>query len=183
MSLISDTVGFIQKLPTTLVAAFRATLEEIAEASLLLHVLDINHVNVRAQAEAVHQTLEEIKASHIPVLTVLNKIDQLPNPAAAHLALEGFPNAVAVSAITGEGITDLIATIQQQLYEQYIFLDIHLPYKEGKLISLFHDQGQIERVEHTNGGVQIAGRMPGRYAAQFAAYQLENQDPLEAGQA
>jgi GTPase len=180
LALISDTVGFIQKLPTTLVAAFRATLEEIAEASLLLHVLDINHVNVRAQAQAVHQTLEEIEASHIPVLTVLNKIDQLSDPSAAQLALDGFPNAVAVSAITGDGITDLVIEIQQQLYEQYIFLDIHLPYKEGKLISLFHDQGQIDRVEHINGGVQIAGRMPGRYAAQYAAYQLENQDPLEA---
>ncbi len=177
--LISDTVGFIQKLPTTLVAAFRATLEEIAEANLLLHVLDINHINVRAQAQAVHETLEEIEANHIPVLTVLNKIDLLENPEAAKIALAAFPNAVAVSAVTGNGIKDLLNAIQEQLFEQYTYLDIHLPYKEGRLISLFHDQGQIERVAHGNGGVTIAGRIPGRYAAQFTLYLKQNPAAVE----
>ena len=75
-ALFTDTVGFIQKLPTELVAAFRATLEEISEADLLLHVIDGTHANARAQAEAVHQTLAEIEADHIPILTVLNKIDR-----------------------------------------------------------------------------------------------------------
>src|SRR3990172_6959442 len=77
LALFTDTVGFIQKLPTTLVAAFRATLEEIAEADLLLHIVDITHVNAQAQAKAVYQTLIEIEADHIPVLIALNKIDQL----------------------------------------------------------------------------------------------------------
>ncbi|MEN8172522.1 MAG: GTPase HflX, partial [Chloroflexota bacterium] len=81
--LFTDTVGFIQKLPTTLVAAFRATLEEIAEADLLLHVLDITHINVHAQAEAVHQTIDLINANHIPILTTLNKIDLLGDPQGA----------------------------------------------------------------------------------------------------
>jgi GTP-binding protein HflX len=80
LALFTDTVGFIQKLPTALVAAFRATLEEIAEADLLIHVIDITHPNASAQAKAVYQTLEEIEADHIPVLNALNKIDRLNNP-------------------------------------------------------------------------------------------------------
>ncbi len=168
--LCTDTVGFIQKLPTTLVAAFRATLEEIAEADLLLHVLDITHANVRAQARAVHTTLSEIGADHIPVLTALNKIDQLNDPQAARQSLDSFENAVAISALTGAGTGDLLEDMQRQLYETYTPLDVHLPYKAGKLISLFHEQGQVERVEHGQGGVQIEGRIPGRLMAQFSAY-------------
>ncbi|MFH1635582.1 MAG: GTPase HflX [Chloroflexota bacterium] len=172
--LFTDTVGFIQKLPTTLVAAFRATLEEIAEADLLLHILDITHANVRAQARAVHITLDEIDAGHIPVLTALNKIDQLGDPQAARESLDSFTNAVAISALTGAGIDDLLEAVQRQLYETYTPLEVHLPYKEGKLISLFHEQGQVERVEHGKGGVQIQGRIPGRLMAQFSAYLKQN---------
>ena len=83
MALFTDTVGFIQKLPTDLVAAFRATLEEIAEADLLIHLVDVTHPNAHAQAEAVLQTLNEIDAGHIPILTALNKIDLLPDPESA----------------------------------------------------------------------------------------------------
>jgi GTP-binding protein HflX len=168
-------VGFIQKLPTTLVAAFRATLEEIAEADLLIHVMDITHQNARAQAEAVLQTLEEIDADHIPVITALNKIDRLEDPQAARLALETFPDAVAISAFTGEGVGDLLIAVQTQLYEMYININVHLPYSEGKLISLLHEQGQIERIEHGNGGVLIQGRIPGRLVAKFQSYLRQQQ--------
>ena len=106
IALFTDTVGFIQKLPTTLVAAFRATLEEIAEADLLLHVVDVTHVNAHAQAKAVYQTLEDIEADHIPVLVALNKIDLLNDSDGARNSLDAFPNAVAISALTGDGIGD-----------------------------------------------------------------------------
>ena len=115
LGLFTDTVGFIQKLPTTLVAAFRATLEEIAEADLLLHVVDINHPNVQAQARSVLQTLEEIKANHIPVITVVNKVDLLIDPEKAFEALTGFPRAVAVSALTGQGIPILLNRVEENL--------------------------------------------------------------------
>ena len=115
IALFTDTVGFIQKLPTTLVAAFRATLEEIAEADLLLHVVDITHLNVQAQARSVLQTLEEIHASHIPVITVVNKIDLLNDPEKALDALTDFPRAVAVSALTGRGIPSLLNRIEENL--------------------------------------------------------------------
>lgn len=111
IALFTDTVGFIQKLPTTLVAAFRATLEEIAEADLLLHVVDVTHINAQAQAKAVYQTLEEIEADHIPVLIALNKIDLLNDTDGARKSLESFPNAVAISAQTGEGVSDLLNAI------------------------------------------------------------------------
>ncbi len=169
-ALFTDTVGFIQKLPATLVAAFRATLEEIAEADLLLHVIDIAHPQAQAQAEAVLRTLHDIGADHIPILTVLNKIDLLPDPQAARAALEGFPNAVAVSARTGQGIPDLLAAVARQLFATYVPVEVHLPYEQGPLLALFHELGHIERIEHRRDGVHIKGRLPGRLIARFAPY-------------
>lgn len=172
-ALFTDTVGFIQKLPTTLVAAFRATLEEIAEADLLLHVVDISHPNAMNQAEAVHETLEEIEAEHVPVITVLNKIDRLSDPAAARNAVEQFPQAVAISARTGEGIGDLLGMLRSTLYETFTPILIRLPYQQGQLISLFHEFGQIERLEHGRKGVLMQGRIPGRLVAQFKPWHIK----------
>lgn len=170
VALFTDTVGFIQKLPTTLVAAFRATLEEIGEADLLLHVVDITHQNARAQAEAVHETLEEIEAGHLPTLVALNKIDKLNDPEGARQVLTNFPSAVAISALTGEGIDDLLDVVSNNLYENYPAITVRLPYDEGGLISLFHERGQVERIEHGNGAVELRGRIPGRLLAQFKPF-------------
>jgi GTPase len=169
-ALVTDTVGFIQKLPTQLVAAFRATLEEIAEADLLLHVVDITHPDAMAQARAVHDTLEEIEAAHIPVMTALNKIDRLSDPEGARQRLQGFPNSVAISALTGEGFDDLLKTISFNLFENFIPLDVRLPYQEGALIALFHEQGQVERIEHGTADVSIQGRIPGRLMARYIPF-------------
>ena len=172
-AIFTDTVGFIQKLPTTLVAAFRATLEEIAEADLLLHVVDISHPNAMNQAEAVHETLEEIEAEHVPVITVLNKIDLLSDPAAARSALKHFPQAVAISARSGEGIGDLLGMLRSTLYETFTPILVRLPYQQGQLISLFHEFGQVERLEHGRKGVLMQGRIPGRLVAQFKTWQVK----------
>jgi GTP-binding protein HflX len=172
-ALFTDTVGFIQKLPTTLVAAFRATLEEISEADLLLHMVDISHPNAMNQAEAVQQTLDEIGASHVPIVTVLNKIDRLSNPEAARRTLEHFPQAVAISALTGTGIDDLLEHIRTGLYETFTPILVRLPYQQGQLISLFHDLGQVERMEHGRKGVLMQGRIPGRLVGQFKPWQLK----------
>ncbi len=172
-ALFTDTVGFIQKLPTTLVAAFRATLEEIAEADLLLHVVDISHPNAMNQAEAVQQTLEEIDAGHVPVITVLNKIDRLSDPESARRAVQLFPQAVAISARTGSGITDLLEHIYNSLYETLTPVLVRLPYQQGQLISLFHEFGQVERLEHGRKGVLMQGRIPGRLVAQFKPWQIK----------
>ncbi len=172
-ALFTDTVGFIQKLPTTLVAAFRATLEEIAEADLLLHVVDISHPNAMNHAEAVHETLGEIAAEHVPVITVLNKIDRLSDPDAARSAVEQFPQAVAISARTGIGIGDLLGILRSTLFETFTPILIRLPYQQGQLISLFHEFGQIERLEHGRKGVLMQGRIPGRLLAQFKLWQVK----------
>lgn len=174
ISLFTDTVGFIQKLPTTLVAAFRATLEEIADADLLVHVVDITHPEAQAQVRAVHDTLDEINASHIPVITALNKIDRLADPDKARAALTGFPNSTAISALTGEGMGEFLETVNNNLFEAHTYLSVRLPYEEGGLIALFHEQGQVERVDHETGAVTIQGRLPGRLVSRFSAYMLKN---------
>ena len=170
LALFTDTVGFIQKLPTTLVAAFRATLEEIAEADLLLHLVDITHPNAQAQAKAVLQMLNELEADHIPVITALNKIDRLTDPERARAAVAGFPNSVAISALRGDGLPDLLHKVNENLFDTYTPVRVRLPYQEGGLISLFHDQGQVELVEHGQSGVVIQGRLPGRLLARYRPY-------------
>jgi GTP-binding protein HflX len=172
-ALITDTVGFIQKLPTALIAAFHATLEEIAEADLLLHIVDISHPNALGQYQAVLETLAEIDASHIPMITALNKADQLKDPENAARILENFPKSVAISALKGTGMAELLRLVQAELFEAYEQIDVRLPYKEGALISLFHELGQVERVEHERGGVRIHGAIPGRLVAQFAPWKFK----------
>lgn len=169
-ALFTDTVGFIQKLPTTLVEAFQATLEEIKEADLLVHVVDITHPNVHAQAEAVLQTLDEIDASHVPMLTALNKIDRLTDPDAAQAALADFDDAVAISALHGQGLDELLAATSRKLYETLSPIEVLLPYEQGALIALFHEQGRVDRIVHTRKGVQISGRVPGRLLARFIPF-------------
>lgn len=175
IALFTDTVGFIQKLPTTLIAAFRATLEEIAEADLLLHVVDVTHMNAQAQAKAVYQTLKDIEADHIPVLIALNKIDLLNDTDGARKALENFPNSVAISALTGEGIDDLLNSVNGVLFENFVDVSLWLPYKEGGLISMFHEQGHVNKVEHGEGGIQITGVIPNRLLARYSPYMIQNQ--------
>jgi GTP-binding protein HflX len=173
-ALFTDTVGFIQKLPTTLVEAFHATLEEIVEADLLLHVVDISHPNALNQFESVQQTLAELGAQHIPVVTALNKVDQLRHPESAKDAVSGFSKEVTISALNGSGVKDLLRVIQEELYETYTPIHVRLPYQQGALISLFHEVGQVERIEHERGGVRMQGRIPGRLLAQFSGWQVSS---------
>ncbi len=181
-ALFTDTVGFIQKLPTTLVEAFHATLEEIAEADLLLHVVDISHPNALNQYQSVQATLDQLGAHHIPVVTALNKVDQLRDPGAAKQAVSHFSSkAVAISSLKGIGIPDLLEIVQKELYETYAPIVVKLPYQQGALISLFHEAGQVERIEHGRGGVLMQGRIPGRLVAQFNDWQVSPhyQEPEE----
>ncbi len=169
-ALFTDTVGFIQKLPTTLVAAFRATLEEIGEADLLLHVVDITHPNAVAQAKSVRATLEEIEVTDVPMVTALNKIDLLSNPQSIVYSVDEFERAVPISALTGDGIPTLLTITEQELFNAMSPLIVHLPYKEGRLINLIHEQGMIENIQHGQNAVIIEGRVPDRLLNQFIEY-------------
>jgi len=183
LALVTDTVGFIQKLPTSLVAAFHATLEEIAEADLLLHVVDISHPNALNQFQAVQETLAEIDASHIPMVTALNKADLLLHPENAREILKNFPKAVSISALDGSGVKELLSLLQEELFEAFSPIQVRLPYKQGALISLFHELGQVEKVEHERGGVVMQGRIPGRLLAQYAPWHAKNNhSEIEAGE-
>ncbi len=168
--LLTDTVGFIQKLPTTLVAAFRATLEEIKEADLLIHVVDITHPNASAQAKSVQETLKEIDAENLAVITVLNKIDHLSDPGIVKVSLSGFENAVAISALKGQGLPELLHKIENSLFETNIPVKVKLPYREGQLIALFHDQGIVEKVSHSKESMTIQGSLPARIINRFERF-------------
>jgi GTP-binding protein HflX len=116
--LLTDTVGFIQRLPTQLVAAFRATLEEVTEADLLLHVLDASHPNVREHYKAVMQILGDLEADDKPIITVLNKVDRIPDTAEAVDDLKNLcrmvDNPVEIAALSGLGLMDLLAEIESE---------------------------------------------------------------------
>jgi GTP-binding protein HflX len=168
--LFTDTVGFIQKLPTQLIAAFRATLEEISEADLLLHIVDITHPSAQVQWQSVQETLSILNADHIPAITVLNKIDNLHDPDAAKQISLDYKDAVAISAKTGLGINELLSMVENELFLSLIPVKVNLPYQQGRLISIFHEQGKIEEIAHKKGGVLIEGKLPARYISLFEHY-------------
>jgi len=170
--LFTDTVGFIQKLPTHLVAAFRATLEEISEADLILHVVDITHQNALEQAAAVEATLRSIGATEAPVLVALNKIDRLSDPDVISELVAEFPNSLAISARTGQGIEALLARIESVLDAGLVAMCVRLPYQQGELVALVHQRGHVEREEHGPEGILIEARIPGRLATILKPYEI-----------
>ena len=156
--LLSDTVGFIQKLPTTLVAAFRATLEEVVEADTLLEVVDATHENAVEQSQTVNDVLEELGASDKPRITALNKIDLLASPASVDTAI--YPNAVAVSAVTGHGLEALLAKIGEVLTEDMLYLRALVPYSRGDLLEQWRRRGRVLRQNETEEGTRVEGLAP-----------------------
>jgi GTP-binding protein HflX len=165
--LFTDTVGFIQKLPTTLVAAFRATLEEITEADMILHIVDITHPHVMNQVLTVEETLAELDATGKPVVTALNKIDRLENLAEVRNQLQEFPNSAAVSALTGQGISELLACVEQVFLDSMVSIDAVIPYSRGDLVALVHEKGTVECEDHVTEGTHIKGWVPPEIAVKF----------------
>ena len=168
--LFTDTVGFIQKLPTHIVAAFRATLEEIMDADLLLHVVDTTHPHAAAQVEAVEDTLAELEIDHLPTVVALNKIDLLPKDADPARELGVSPIAVPVSARTGQGIADLLVAVEAAMVRYLRPLIVLLPYQRGDLLSLLYERGQVDSEEHNADGVLIHGQLPARLLPYFESY-------------
>jgi GTPase len=158
--LVTDTVGFIQKLPTHLIAAFRATLEEVLEADLLVHLIDVSHPNALDQARSVYATLKEIGADDLPVINALNKIDRFQNPEAACAALCDLDDSVAMSALTGQGLNDLLAAVEEVLEAEMPRIKVVIPFERGDLVSLFHERGLIEKETHSVEGTYIVGQIP-----------------------
>jgi GTP-binding protein HflX len=103
----------------------------------------------------------------------LNKIDRLEDGSEAKKSLSGFSDVVAVSALTGEGIEELLPAIHRKLFESYESIKVMLPYQQGALLAMFHEQGQVEQVEHTRKGVILSGRIPGRLLARYKAFEFD----------
>ncbi len=174
--LLTDTVGFIQRLPTTLVAAFRATLEEVAEADLLVHVVDASYLARDRQIDAVEHVLEEIGAAGCPMIIALNKVDLLPAEAAANLnGVTAILPSVQVSALTGTGINDLLRCISSALQAQFVALDVLIPYDRGDLVALFHQYGTIEHESYEESGTHLRGHMPANHSGQFTAFACQRE--------
>ena len=176
--LLTDTVGFIQRLPTALVAAFRATLEEIQEADLLLHVLDITHPNAQEQSQTVIETLADLQIDDKPMLTVLNKVDQLDgvtHEKNRELAAElGLPaDHIPVSAEQGWGLTMLRQRIDEALAGQMAALTVHLPYSRSDLVALWRQNGVIDEERYEADGVHLSGKLPIQLLSQFGTYRAE----------
>ncbi len=169
--LLTDTVGFIQKLPTSLIAAFRATLEEISEADMLLHMVDISHPNAREHVQAVQQTLQTLGLQNIPIITAINKIDKIPR-AQVDFHLKDYPNTALLSALTGEGIPALLETIERVLFASMNYVRVKIPFSAGRLLNVFYEEGWIESLVHREDGILISGRIPGSYLSEFRQYLL-----------
>lgn len=168
--LFSDTVGFIQKLPTDLIASFRATLEEINDADLILHIVDCAHPNADQQIETVMETLAELGADDRPVLVAMNKIDQLPDPSGVESFLADLPNSLPISAALRVGLEALLGRVEEVLSEGLVYVTVLLPYDRGDLIALFHDQGTVVKTSHDGNGTVLEGYLPRRWLEQFRSY-------------
>lgn len=161
--LLTDTVGFIQKLPTQLVAAFRATLEEVREADVLLHVMDVASPVWHKQEMAVKKVLDEIDAGDKPIVRVLNKIDLLDDDIAEELQYEAAmmdDYSVAISSKTGEGMIDLVATIEEALMAMLLPIEVLVPYTNGKEVNMVQEVGHVEEIDYRIEGTYIRARVP-----------------------
>ena len=176
--LFTDTVGFIQKLPTELVAAFHATLEEVQEADILLHVVDISDRNLMQKVQAVEEVLGDLEADDKPAIVALNKVDlvdpdaELQESANHHetrLAMRhnmlgelhaNYAHVVPVSAEQGVGMEELLGAVEQLLVEQMVEMEVVIPYSAGELLSLWHKQGVIDEQRYQQGGIRVRGKLP-----------------------
>eukprot|EP00871_Galdieria_phlegrea_P004464 jgi/Galph1/5018/GphlegSOOS_G3642.1 len=169
--LMTDTVGFIQKLPTTLIAAFRATLEEITAADILLHVVDISSPSWKSQQDAVMEVLEEIGAANKNIITIWNKIDRCSDSIdEVRLQAAQIDKHVAVSALTGEGLQDLIYLLEETLSAQLVSIQALIPYNCGNLLPLIHRYSILDVEEYRPEGVYISGRSSRTVAKQLKEY-------------
>ncbi|MGE5561270.1 MAG: GTPase HflX [Chloroflexota bacterium] len=147
-ALLTDTVGFIRKLPHQLVAAFRATLEEVVQADLLLHVIDASHPDFQSQADAVTSVLAELGAGAKPVLTVYNKVDRLPPEQQSAFSHSAEPSSVAISALRGDNLDALRVAIAAALSRERMTLSLRIPYDRQDLASLARQHGHVTREEY-----------------------------------
>jgi len=168
---ITDTVGFVRHLPHQLVEAFRSTLEEVAEADLILHVVDGAHEDPQGQLAAVREVLREVDAGGVPEIVVINKADAADPIMLARL-VRSEPHSVVVSCRTGQGIDELLAAIERDLPSPDVEVHALVPYERGSLVSRIHRDGIVQSEEHTADGTLVRARVGLALAAELAPYAL-----------
>lgn len=156
---LTDTVGFIRKLPTHLVAAFRATLEEVTFSDLILHVVDVSHHAWEDQRDAVFETLRQLGAHEKPTLTVFNKIDLLPDTSGLRTLVAEWPHSVAISAARGTGIGDLMEGLVRLVKSLLTRITALVPYSESHVVQDCYDYGRVHRVEYRDAGILIEAEL------------------------
>ncbi len=156
---LTDTVGFIRKLPTNLVAAFRSTLEEVTFSDFILNIIDVSNPAWEIQRDAVMDTLTELKANDKPTITVFNKVDRLESQAEVNALVASFPNSVAISATTGRGIDDLLAALKRQVTSLLSFVEVVVPYSESALVQDCYDYGRVLAVEYREEGIYLKAEL------------------------
>ena len=175
---LSDTVGFMHDLPHHLIEAFKATLEEVADADLLLHVLDVSHPNHRNLYTAVLGVLQEIGAPNKPMVTVLNKIDKLTDRGMLDELLHILDNPAVLSAKTGENMDALLGKIQEQLSSMLVEVEVMLPIGRMDLINRAHKEGQVYSVKYYNDTIHLRGLLPKKLAGVCYKF-AQNSEKLE----
>ena len=167
--LLSDTVGFVRNLPHQLVEAFKSTLDEVAEADLLIHVVDASASAPEGNMRAVNEVLEEIKAGSVPQLIVFNKSDVAWPEDVARL-IERYSGSVALSAVTGEGIDGFLRELSDRLRALTNVVELLVPYERGDIVAAIHREGEVLVEAHEEGGTRLRARLDQAASGAFAAF-------------
>lgn len=171
---LTDTVGFIQKLPHNLVEAFHSTLDEVREADLVLLTVDAASTQRDAQLKAVKDVLGQIGASDIPRLTVFNKIDLLEHERSEELGhlRDLYPEAVFLSAKTGVGMSDLRARLETELESRYASMHVCIPYDQGRYVTIAHEQACVNHESYEADGICLEVCLPASLVSQFKQFEI-----------
>lgn len=170
-ALFVDTVGFIRKLPHDLVAAFRATLEEVQEADVLVHVVDCTHPQMESQMAAVAEVLTELGAADKPIVTAYNKTDQ-QEPAVVEALTARTSHACAISALNGDGLDALVRLVGEVLPERHVTRTYAVPYSEGRVVSWLHEQGRVVSEEYQANAINVTVELRRSMADRVRQYEL-----------
>lgn len=171
---ISDTVGFLHELPHHLIESFKATLEEVSSADLLLHVLDVSHPKFRNLYDSVIAVLRELDAHDKPTIVVLNKIDQLEDKSVVREIKATFKNAVAISALSAENMTGLLAEIIEQLASLMETIEVALPLDRMDLVNLAHKEGDVHAISYDADAVRLAVSLPKKFAGLLEKFSMKD---------
>ena len=171
--LLTDTVGFLRKLPHTLIESFKATLEEVSEADLLLHVVDLSHARVDEQMEAVDNVIKELGAFGKQTVMVFNKTDKLQNADLARTYLKRFHGSIAISARTGEGVNKLVEALEKALSAWRLRSRFLIPANESALIAEIHRVGHVLELRYEGNDARIVAHVPPELAQKLERYSHE----------